>query len=83
MSKMISDAVPTLYFNTTREDSEDRKAVKELFNARVIFEPKGPIADERTPLLIYSSMKFYGLDGIRLFISNWGKECSESVLKKT
>jgi len=61
----MKEVTPKLFFNTS---NEDREAVHELLKAGVHCDLAGPIAEERTPLLIYGSMHFYGLDGIREFI---------------
>lgn len=62
---MKEGVIPKLFFNTS---SEDREAVHEILKARVHCDLFGPIAEERTPLLIYGSESFYGLEGIREFI---------------
>jgi hypothetical protein len=63
--------VPRIFFNTSEEDKE---AVLELFKSGVNCVLCGPIAEERTPLLIYKSMRFYGLDTIKNFAKRWKEE---------
>ena len=75
---MMEEITPKLFFNTSRED---REAVYELLNAGVHCELIGPIAEERTPLLIYGSMSFYGLDGIREFIKRRKRGSSIDYLR--
>lgn len=72
----MKEVAPKLFFNTS---SEDREAVYELLKAGVHCDLAGPIAEEHTPLLIYGSMSFYGLDGIREFIKRWEKDSSIST----
>jgi len=76
---MMKEATPKLFFNTSGEDKE---AVHELLKAGVYCDLNGPIAEERTPLLIYRSMSFYGLDGIREFIKRWNDGVYNSKLLK-
>jgi hypothetical protein len=73
--KTMSKPVPRLFFNTSDEDKE---AVRELLKAGVHCEFSGPIAEERTPLLVYNSMRWYGLDGIKEFIKRQKVEFSGS-----
>lgn len=61
--------VPKLFFNSSGEDKE---AVHELLKAGILCDLNGPLAEERTPLLVYGSMRFYGLHGVREFIKRWG-----------
>lgn len=56
---------PKLYFNSSIEDD---KAIKELIDARIECDFFGPISEERTPLLIDNSIKYFGLKGIREFL---------------
>jgi hypothetical protein len=60
--------IPKLFFNT---DNEDREAVNEILKAKIPCDLYGPISEERTPLLIYDSKRFYGLDVIRDFIERY------------
>lgn len=61
----MTEVAPKLFFNTSNEDKE---AVRELLDAGVQCELSGPISEERTPVLVCGSMRFYGLSGIREFI---------------
>lgn len=75
---MMREVTPKLFFNTS---SEDREAVHELLKARVHCDLAGPVAEERTPLLIYGSMSFYGLYGIKEFIRRWERDSFSGNLK--
>jgi hypothetical protein len=69
----MSKDTPRIFFNTSKEDKE---AVLELLRSRVRFEFGEPIAEERTPLLLYNSMRFYGLNTIKEFVKRWKEESS-------
>lgn len=56
---------PKLYFNSSKEDD---KAIKEIIDAKVECDFFGPISEERTPLLIDNSIKYYGIKGIRDYL---------------
>lgn len=56
---------PKVYFNSS---DEDIKAVHELLKSNVDCDFRGSLSEERTPLLIHNSMRFYGLEGIKEFI---------------
>ena len=75
----MKEVIPKLFFNTS---SEDREAVHEILKARVYCDLFGPIAEERTPLLIYGSESFYGLDGVREFIKRWNNSAYSNKLLK-
>jgi hypothetical protein len=70
---MRSKVTPTLFFNSS---SEDRQAVREVLKAGLDCHLSGPLAEQRTPLLVYSSMRFYGLKGVREFIARSSKHSS-------
>ena len=59
---------PELFVNS---GDEDRDAMRALIMAGVRCKLTGPISEERTPLLVLGSMRFYGIKGIREFIRRW------------
>ena len=66
--------IPTLYYNTGKEDED---AIRALTGARVNCDFIGPIGDLETPMLIYRTMEFIGKKGIYLFIDKYQKETQE------
>jgi hypothetical protein len=74
----MNKVTPIFFFNGT---NEDRKAFKELLEARVQFELGGPIAEERTPFLLCASMRYSGLSAIREFIKKHSNDFSQSLPK--
>ena len=75
---MSEKNITKLYFNTSKED---REAIRNLIKANVNCEFIGPIAEIRTPVLIFDSEKFQGLKGIEFFLKNYFKQISDNSNK--
>lgn len=66
----MKEKIPICLYNS---GEKDRKALKEIIDAKIECNFYGPISDEKTPIIFFKSMDFYGLSGTRAFIERWKK----------
>ncbi len=61
---------PKLYINYSVDDDE---AIKKIINAKINCDFFGPISEEYTPLLIYKTKRYFGLEGVKEFLEEMRK----------
>lgn len=67
----MEEKIPICLYNS---GEKDKKAIKEIIEAKINCTFYGAISDEETPIIYYKSMEFYGVSGARAFIRKWQEE---------